>query len=82
MTTNYAAEGHPELDEACAIEPRYARRFDALTYEQRHNITLAIESEQTTFMNEQYAGKETTFASIEDATSAAAEGQLTEEEGQ
>lgn len=80
MTTNYAAEGHAELDEACAIDPSYARRFAALSYEQRHNIVLAIESEQTTFLNEQHRGHATTFASIEDATSAAAEGQLCEEE--
>lgn len=80
MNTNYAAEGHAELDEACAVEPRYARRFDALTYDQRHNIALAIESEQTTFLNEQHRGETTTFANIEEATSAAAEGQLSEEE--
>lgn len=80
MATNYAAEGNAELDEVCAFAPGYARRFDALTCEQRYNIALAIEAEAVNFLNEQHTGKPTTFPSLNDAMEAAAEGQLVEEE--
>lgn len=80
--TTYATEGHPELDEVCQIEPRYEKRFNALTYEQRHNIALSIEANVCEFFNDQYAGKPTVFATERETIEAAAEGQLVEEERQ
>lgn len=78
--SKYAAEGHAELDEVVELEPVYANRFDALTWDQRHMIALSVEIEAVDFLNAQHSGKETTFPTYRDTILAAAEGQLTQEE--
>ena len=78
--TNYITEGHEELDLAVSIDKSYARRFDALTFDQRRNIALAIAANLTEFHNDKFSGKETVFATEEETIEAAAEGQLVEEE--